>query len=178
MSPREKKLLILFLTAGFLLLNFLGIAQYRRLKTQVDDRMLQAQRDLERAELFRDSREQVLGEMDWLAQHEPAPAAKQDIQAALQAFCTVEARDCGLEVRKQDLLSTDPIPGSAYHRAGILIQVTGTEAALYEWLYRLNTPDKLRHATQLILSVNPQDEHKIDCRTTIEQWFVPASSGA
>ena len=40
------------------------------------------------------------------------------------------------------------------------------------WFDRLNLPDKLRVASQIRLTPN-QDDTKIDCLSTVEQWFVP-----
>ena len=53
---------------------------------------------------------------------------------------------------------------------------TGQEQALYVWLDRLNQPTKLRMATQIRLTPNQQDDTKIDCTATIEQWFVPPTT--
>ncbi len=54
--------------------------------------------------------------------------------------------------------------------------MTGTEQALYQWFDRLNVPDQLRNATQIRLTPNQQDDTKIDCTATIEQWFIPKTS--
>jgi hypothetical protein len=178
MSPREQKLLILFATAGFLMVNFLAIGFYKTKRAEVESKYDEAKRNLDTAELFRASREQVMGDMEWLAKHEPEPAANQDVQVKLQELCKKEADAAGLTVKTQKLLPSDSTEGNYFHRAKIQIVVTGTEQALYRWFDRLNVPDQLRGATRILVSPNKEDDSKIDCTATIEQWFVPIPPSA
>lgn len=172
MSPREKKLLIFFAAAGFLVLNFLAIGVFKTKRLEVESQRNQAQVKLGTAEMFRASREQVVDEMEWLAQHEPEPAANQDIQTQLQQLCEREARTAGLTIKTQQPLSTDTT-GVHYHRAKIQLTVNGEEKALYQWFDRLNIPEQFRIASSIRISPNKEDDTKIDCTATIEQWFVP-----
>lgn len=178
MSPREKKLLIFFAIAGFLILNFFVIGYYNTKRRDVDHQRHQAQQKLETSETYRASRELVTDQMDWLAQHEPEPAANQDVQTKLQQLCENEAKATGLTVISQKPQPTDSAVGLHFHRAKIQITVNGTEEALYRWLDRLNTPEQLRIASSIRMSPNAKDDTKIDCTATIEQWFVPLPPSA
>lgn len=178
MSPREKKLLLFFAIAGFLILNFFLIGYYNTKRRDVDRQRHQAQLKLETAEKYRASRELVTDQMEWLAQHEPEPAANQDVQTKLQQLCENEAKATGLTVMSQKPQPTDSAAGLHFHRAKIQITVNGTEEALYRWMDRLNTPEQLRIASSLRISPNAKDDTKIDCTATIEQWFVPLPPSA
>jgi phosphoglycerate-specific signal transduction histidine kinase len=173
MSPREQKLLIFFATAGFLVLNFLAIGFYKTKRLQVERGLDQASQKLETARMYQASREQVADQMEWLAKHEPQPAANQDVQTKLQQLCESEAKSAGLTIKSQKPLPTDSAEGRHYHRAKIQITVSGKEDALYRWFDRLNMPEQFRAATVIRLSPNTQDDTLIDCAATIEQWFVP-----
>jgi hypothetical protein len=176
MSDREKKLLIFFAIAGFAILNFIGfnLAQAKRIKVDAENAV--AHQALANAEMFRESSEQVLDQMQWLADHEPAPAANQDVQTKLQKIVETAATTAGLTIKPgQKPLPTDT-SGTYFHRAKIQIAVTGSEQALYQWFDKLNVPDELRIASQIRLSPNTQDDTKIDCTATVEQWFVPSNS--
>ena len=70
-------------------------------------------------------------------------------------------------------MPTDATEGRFYHRAQFQIRVIGTEEALYRWFDRINVPDQFRVASQILLGPDQQDDTKIDCTATIEQWFVP-----
>lgn len=173
MSPREKKLLLFFAVVGFLIVNFLVIGYYNTKRKEVDHQRHQALLKLETAEKYRTSRELVADQMEWLAQHEPEPAANQDVQTKLQQLCETEAKATGLTLKSQKPQPTDATAGRHFHRAKIQFTVNGSEEALYRWLDHLNTPDQLRIASSLKISPNAQDDTKIDCTATIEQWFVP-----
>lgn len=173
MSPREKKLLIFFASAGFVVLNFLAVGFYKTKRLQADRGLDEARQKLETAEIYRASREQVADQMEWLAKHEPEPAANQDVQTKLQQLCENEARGAGLTIKSQKPLPSDATEGRHYHRAKIQLTVSGREEALYRWFDRLNMPEQFRAATVIRLSPNTQDDTQIDCTATVEQWFVP-----
>jgi len=173
MSPREKKLLLFFGLAGFIMVNVAAFSWYSKTSARIAIEKSEARTKLDTAEMFRASREQVIDEMNWLAEHEPEPAAPQDVQTSLQQHVEREARTTGLTIKKQDFLPTDTTSGVHYHRARVQFNVTGTEQALYLWFDRLNFPDQFRAATTIRMSPNREDDTKIDCVADIEQWFVP-----
>ena len=173
MSDREKKLLIFFSAAGFLVLNFLAIGFFKTQQLKVTRGLDQARLKLETAEMYRASSDQVSEEMEWIAEHEPEPAANQDVQTQLQQFCEREAKTAGLTIKAQKPLPTDATEGRHFHRAKIQITVNGPEEALYRWFDRLNIPEQLRVASNIRISPNTKDDTQIDCTATIEQWFVP-----
>ena len=178
MSPREKRLLTLFLLAGFVMLNVFGLSYYRGKKQELDANRLKAERELMEADMFQANRNEMLEEMEWLRQHEPEPAENQNVQTALDALCTVEAQNSGLEIQgKPDLLPSDT-RGKYFHRAKIRLKVSGPEKALYTWFDRLNSPGQLRAVTHIILPPSKEDDTQISCTATIEQWFVPPGPSA
>ena len=172
MSDREKKLILFFAIAGFAILNLLVFNFATTQRQEVNTRRDQAKQKLATAEMFRESSAQVTDEMTWLAEHEPQPAANQDVQTKLQQLAESEAKTAGLTIKTQKPLPTDSAEGRHYHRAKIQITVTGTEQALYQWFDKLNLPDQLRIASQIRLTPS-LDDTKLDCTATIEQWFVP-----
>lgn len=176
MSPREKKLLIFFATAGFIMVNFMLFGFLKSQKGKYDLQLGQAQRKLDTANMISESRDQVEDEMNWLSEHEPDPAADQDVQTKLQQLCEREAKNVGLTIKSQKPLETDATEGKNYHRARFQFTVNGAEDALYKWFYALNAPDQFRIASNIKLSPNKEDDTKIDCVATIEQWFLPISA--
>ena len=178
MSTREKRLLIFFATAGFVVLNFLGFNYYQKLKAETTAQRQAAELKLQNAEAFSASREQVAAEMEWLDAHQPAESAKQDAQTKIQEFCEQQAKSVGLTIKTQNPLPTDETEGRRYHRAKIEITVTGTEEALFRWFDRLNVPEQMRIATRIRMLPNTQDDTKIDCTAVVEQWFTPTPPSA
>jgi len=173
MSTRERRLLILFGFAGFLVLNFAGFKLYQSKSQAAATRLEQARQALQRAEIVSASRQQVEEEMIWLSENEPEPAAAQDVQTALQKFCESEARSASLTLKNQRPMPTDATAGRHFHRAKFQFVLSGTEQNLYRWFDRVNVPAQLRIATQIRLNPNKEDDTKIDCTAVVEQWFVP-----
>ncbi len=173
MSDREQKLLIFFAIAGFAILNFLAFNYAKTKRADVDQQRAQAEQQLEIAEIAAENRENVADDVEWLAQHEPEPQANQDVQTSLQGLVERDARSVGLTIKTQKPMPTDVTEGNFYHRAKFQFAVTGTEEALYRWFDKLNVPEQFRVASEIRLSPNQQDDTKIDCTATIEQWFVP-----
>ena len=178
MSSREQKLLILFAVAGFVMVNLVGLSLYNKKSADLDSRKLKAERalmDLNNSQAMREAR---LAEMDWLDLHLPEPAEYQNVQTALQTYCVAEANRFKLTYKGEEALSRESRQGTHFHRVGIRFKVTGMEEDLYRWLDRISMPDQFRGVTRLILSPNKEDDTRIDCTATVEQWFVPAGPSA
>ena len=173
MAPREKKLLTLFAIAGFVIANFFLYGFLARKSMTADAKLNEAELALQQAEFVSASRDQVIDEMDWLAENQPEPIANQDVQTKLQELCEREAKAAGLTINSQKPLPTEAPEGAHYHRAKFLFTVTGREEALYRWLARINIPSQLRIASQVRLSPDKKDDTLIDASVTIDQWFIP-----
>lgn len=173
MNAREKRLVILMGLVGFLFLNLYAVRWYRQKRESVTRERDQAELTLQNARSFLEMKEQFADEIDWVAKYEPAPAAVQEIDSALQKFSQEEALKAGLTVKRQKPQTAEKPEGASFHRARIEFQVTGTEAALYQWLDKLQSPQQFRAVTSLRLTPERDDDTKIDCTVIIEQWFVP-----
>lgn len=173
MSENEKKLLTIFGIGGFIVLNFLGFNYAMSFRNRVKADLEGAKQKVVLAETVQENREKLSDEIDWLSENEPEPKASQDVQTGLQQLGEREARSTGLTIKTQKPLPAEATEGAHYHRAKFQFVVTGTEESLYRWFDRLNAPTQLRMASQIRLSPNAQDDTKIDCTATVEQWFIP-----
>lgn len=172
MSDREKKLLTLFLIAGFMIVNVFLYTFYKDKKNLYETNLDSAISQLEQAILFSESSSEFAEQMAWLAEKEPKPATYQDTQNALQLFAETQAKNFGLTVKSQEPLPTDD-SGVHYHRAQVKINLTGKEEALYKWFDAINDPNIFRTALQIRMTPNSKDDTLIDCSATLSQWFPP-----
>jgi len=178
MSHREKRLLFLLSTVGFLVFNYLLYGYWESHKIAAQRQLTNAEATYQTAVATNAVRDQLADEIQWLADHEPKPAAEQDIQTRLQEICEREASKAGLTTQSQKFHPSDATEGRIFQRARFEITVNGTEQALYQWLDVLNQPNDLRAATKLVLVPDEKDDTKIKCTATIEQWFVPIQPSA
>jgi FtsP/CotA-like multicopper oxidase with cupredoxin domain len=173
MSDREKKLLALFLIAGFLIVNFFLYSLYVEKKSLYASDLESAKSQLQQAITFRESSSEFAEQMTWLAENEPAPATYEETQSALELFAVTQAQNLGLNVKSREPLPTDET-GIHFHRAQVKINLSGQEKALYQWFDAINDPEVFRTAYQIRMSPNTQDDTLIDCSATVSQWFPPA----
>jgi hypothetical protein len=61
----------------------------------------------------------------------------------------------------------------SYKVAQVKFTVTGEEKNLYAWFDRMHSPNDFRAISEITMSPNREDDSKIDCIVTFDQWFVP-----
>jgi len=122
-----------------------------------------------------ENREAIRDEAKWLRDHQPEPIPSQKAESQLEQLANREAQRRGLEVKRRKILPAIDNEGLAYHRARVEMEVSGREMGLYQWLDRLHNPNELRAVTMLQMYPKRDDDTQIECKVTVEQWFVPQS---
>lgn len=172
MSSRERKLLIFFGVAIFLMANFFGFSWLTDKRGDVEGEIIKYEGILREAELFGQQQEAVREEMDWLVENVPEPEEGELVPSKLEQFANAQATSSGLTVSKRTIQPKDET-GTFFHRARVEMKVSGTEKSLYDWFYRLQDPGQFRALTALRLSPNREDDTLIDAVVEVEEWYVP-----
>ncbi len=172
MSDREKKLVLLFGLAAFVLINVFGVSWFRKQRDRLAAEVLEAEGNVQTADAFDRKYDTVLEEMDWMIEHAPKERSGQLVATELEQYASNQATTHQLTVKKRAILPNDQ-SGTHFHRAKSEFNVTGREDSLYRWLDRLQMPDQFRAITFLRLSPDAKDDKLIDCTVTVEQWYVP-----
>lgn len=176
MSERERKLLMLFGAAGVILLALWGYKSYENLKIKVAGERRTAEALLISAQENLADRDSILDEIEWLAEHEPEPEPAEQVPTKLQQLASAEATRAGMNVKKMDILpdrSAESESQGYYKVAQVKFTVTGEERNLYAWFDRMHSPDDFRVISEITMNPNREDDSKIDCIVTFDQWFVP-----
>lgn len=176
MSEREKKLLLLFGAAGVILLSLWGYKSYENKRVQIDIDRKAAETALMEGKMFLASRDSIMDEIEWLAEHEPEPQASELVPTKLQSLADSEATRAGMTVKKRDILPDRMIESEEVRRykvAQVKFTVTGEERNLYAWFDRMHSPNDFRVISEITLTPNREDDSQIDCIVTFDQWFVP-----
>ena len=172
MSDREKKMVILFGLAAFVLVNFFGISWFQGQKLKVQRDLAKAKSEVVSAEAAAGNFETVYEEMKWLNDKMPSPKAGQLVGTELETYATNQANTNHLTIVKRDLKPNDET-GKFFHRAKVQYKVSGTEDSLYRWLDRLQMPDQFKAVTFLRLAPDTKDDTLIEATVDVEQWYVP-----
>jgi type II secretory pathway component PulM len=171
MSEREKKLVILFSVGIFLVLNYFGYKFYLDQKDRTLRDLRKAQTELAKAKDYQAQSSTVVDEMQWLDEHLPQPKAGQTVSSELMNYVENQAASNGLTVKRRK--QGQVVEGTRFNRAKAEFVVNGMEENLYRWLDRLQAPDQLRAVTHLQLFPQRDDDTKIECTVTVDQWYIP-----
>lgn len=171
MSSREKRLLILFLSAIFLMANVFGFKWLQSKRNELGSSIAAARGTLSTAETVALQQESAREEFQWFQKHLPESMEGDLVPSRLQTEVSGLATRAGLTVTRPSIEPT--IPGNHFNRAQFQINVSGNEQALYRWLVQVHSPKDFRAVTALRLSPNREDDTLIDAAVTVEQWFVP-----
>lgn len=171
MSERERKLLILLLTAFFVVGNLFGYKWLGERRAALQTEIGNFRQTIEVAEFARMQQESVSDQVLWLEQNLPEPREGELVPSQLETFVTQAATRAGLAVNRPKIEPS--VDGVTFDRARFQISVTGSEAALYRWLVQLQNPGDFRAVTALRLSPNREDDTKIDATAQVEEWYLP-----
>lgn len=172
MSPREKKLLIFFVTAIFAVVNLFGFQWLQSKREKIRADIAAHEVVLTDADTAQAAKEVFMQEIDWLEKNTPEPKEGELVPSQLENFVTTAATQAGLTVVRPRIYDNDE-GGTHYNRARFEISVSGNEASLYRWLVKLQSPRDFRAITALLLSPNRENDALIDAKVVVEQWFVP-----
>ncbi|MCW1886457.1 type II secretion system protein M [Luteolibacter flavescens] len=179
MSDREKKLVLFFGLAVFVLVNFFGISWFQSQKQKVARQLTDAKGKVTLAEATAASFDTVYGEMEWMAkmiEKSPAPKNGQLVATELEQYASNQATTHQLEIKRRAIKPNDET-GIHFHRAKVEFNVSGREESLYRWLDRLQMPDQFKAVTSMRLSPDAKDDTMIDATVEVEQWYVPLVDG-
>jgi hypothetical protein len=174
MSDREKKLVLFFGLAAFLLVNFFGISWFQEQKQKVARNLVEAKGKVDLALVTAENYETVVSEMDWMADKSPPPKSGQLVATELEQYASNQANTHQLTIKRRAIKPNDEA-GIHFHRAKVEFNVTGREDSLYRWLDRLQIPEQFRAVTSMRLSPDAKDDTLIDATVEVEQWYIPQS---
>lgn len=171
MNKREKSLLTMILVMVVLFAHIWGIKWY------MSSYQAKQQRVNELSVLtanYRSSTETGLAiadEVQWLAEHEPAPSTFEDTESELLDFLVNSSNQLGITARDQKLIQLEE-SGGKYRKVKIQITAHGTEEQIYQWLVAIHQPKDFRAVTQIVMKPVAKDEGLVTCTLTAEQWLI------
>jgi len=176
MSDREKKLVLFFGLAAFVLVNLFGVTRFRTYRDKVRQDLAAAQKSIETAESRRAAYDERADELEWMASHRPEPKTKQNVPPELEKYAMDQAKVAQLTVKGEKILET--VESGYFHRARVEFTVSGSEASFYRWLETLRMPEQFRTVSFMRLQPDQKDDTLIDAQITVEQYFIPESEEA
>lgn len=178
LKPSEKRLLIAFGTAAFILLNLLGFSWYKKRNLALQTQRIKMEMRATELEIMKGQAPEAERKRTFLDQHLQPYADEATREIYLDQFVQKEAGALDLVVRKNF-----PMPVKLeqhFHKSRYQAEVTGEWNNVLEFIRRLQTPREFRFVPSLSLKSqkkegNSEEAPDVVCTFEIEKWWSPDS---
>lgn len=168
LSSRERRLLMLLLVAGFLILNFLGYQTLAQRRTAATTQQRSLKLDIARLTELQSMKPTVDINSEWINSHLPAYADIDQLETHLFNVVNNKAIAAGVELTKKDPRPTEK--GDLVHKSVLEIETIADMENLVDFLHSLQGREDFRFISFLELTPT-KDEERVRCQARIEQWW-------
>lgn len=172
LSSRERRLVMLLLVAGFIILNFLGYQALAQRRATALGQQRTLRFDIARLKELQTAKPTVDVNSEWLNAHLPAYADIDQLETHLFNVVSTKAAAAGVELSKKDPRPTQK--DALVHKSILEIETTTEMENLINFLHSLQGREDFRFISFLELTPT-KDEERVRCQARIEQWWRPDS---
>lgn len=171
LTKSEKKLLIIFLTAIFLIGNLFGMSFLFHKQESLQARLLTLQNGQREAKSWLAEKETWRKREAWLKNKQPKLQSPGEASAALLESLQTSARSQSITILEQSFAESDPQP--AYQEIVVNLKVSGALESLTRWLVELQQPAYFQ-ALPAFSMKSDTDPSRVVCELTVARWYAPA----
>ena len=179
LKPSEKRLLIFFGIAAFILLNLLGFNWLKKRNVLLERQRITVESRIRELEMWQGKAAEAEQKRSYLDQHLQAYADEATRETYLDDFIKREASDLDLEVRKN--VTMPALLEQHFHKSRYTAEVSGAWDDIFEFIYRLQQPKEFRFVRTLRLKSQKKEGSSDEaadavCTFEIEKWWSPESA--
>ena len=179
LKPSEKRLLIFFGIAAFILLNLLGFSWLKKRNVLLERQRITVESRIRELEMWKGKAAEAEQKRAYLDQHLQAYADEATRETYLDDFIKREASDLDLEVRKN--VTMPALLEEHFHKSRYTAEVSGAWDDIFEFIYRLQQPKEFRFVRTLRLKSQKKEGSSDEaadavCTFEIEKWWSPESA--
>jgi hypothetical protein len=179
LKPSEKRLLIFFGIAAFILLNLLGFSWLKKRNVLLERQRITVESRIRELEMWQGKAAEAEQKRSYLDQHLQAYADEATRETYLDDFIKREASDLDLEVRKN--VTMPALLEEHFHKSRYTAEVSGSWDDIFEFIYRLQQPKEFRFVRTLRLKSQKKEGSSDEaadavCTFEIEKWWSPESA--
>ena len=179
LKPSEKRLLIFFGIAAFVLLNLLGFSWLKKRNVLLERQRITVESRIRELEMWKGKAAEAEQKRAYLDQHLQAYADEATRETYLDDFIKREASDLDLEVRKN--VTMPALLEEHFHKSRYTAEVSGAWDDIFEFIYRLQQPKEFRFVRTLRLKSQKKEGSSDEaadavCTFEIEKWWSPESA--
>ncbi len=179
LKPSEKRLLIFFGIAAFILLNLLGFSWLKKRNVLLERQRITVESRIRELEMWKGKAAEAEQKRTYLDQHLQAYADEATRETYLDDFIKREASDLDLEVRKN--VTMPALLEEHFHKSRYTAEVSGAWDDVFEFIYRLQQPKDFRFVRTIRLKSQKKEGSSDEaadavCTFEIEKWWSPESA--
>ena len=169
LTKRESKLLVIFLGAIFVILNFMGVAflvgRQGELRSKLGDlrnERLEANSWLAEKDLWQQREE-------WMDSKQPKLQNTGEANAALLEALQTGARKQNITIMEQGF--GEPNTQPSYQEISVKLKINGSLESITRWLVELQQPGNFQAVPTLSMK-SDSDPSKVICELTVARWYA------
>lgn len=179
LKPSEKRLLIFFGIAAFILLNLLGFSWLKKRNVLLERQRITVESRIRELEMWKGKAAEAEQKRAYLDQHLQAYADEATRETYLDDFIKREASDLDLEVRKN--VTMPALLEEHFHKSRYTAEVSGAWDDVFEFIYRLQQPKDFRFVRTIRLKSQKKEGSSDEaadavCTFELEKWWSPESA--
>lgn len=174
MNDREKKLILVLLGAGFLIVNLFAFTSYSSAVTENETKLKAGKEEIKMKIRDLEEQDRHLDEVEWLAENMPVEGTHATVRAELVTFTEQSMSKRGIEPKNSPTALRENFEEDGPFRYAVVkTRVNCRDRELYNWLCDLQDPKAGRSITRLRIEPLRNDPTKIDCEIEVTQWYSP-----
>jgi hypothetical protein len=179
LKSSEKRLLILFGAAAFLLLNLFGFSWWKKRTLTLSSKAIKLEARARELEVMKGLAPQAELKRAYLDAHLQAYPDEATRETYLDQFIQKQVRDLDLEIRKNQPMNAKL--EEHFHKSRYTAEVSGEWADILEFIRRLQSPKEFHFVPSLRLKSQKKEGGSEEgtnavCTFEIEKWWSPQSS--
>lgn len=172
LTPKEKRLLIIFVALIFVVANLIGLPALQRQQKLLTARIVELRSQQEVATTWLKEKDIWTERKAWLDANQPKITSSGDASSSFLEMLQESAKQNKIKIIDQKLLEPETHPG--YQAISVRMTVNGNMEAIVKWLSAIQQPDKF----QAVLKFNLKREGEGDnmrCDLDLARWYAPPS---
>jgi hypothetical protein len=170
LTKSEKRLLILFGLAVFVMANFYGLSYLLDRESEVTRQLSELEANAKTNQIWLREKQFWLARKQWIERQQPRVRAGQVPQSELLQAMTASAQANQLVIQEQSFAELKSTP--SYQSVAVKLKLSGNLENVVKWLAEIQQPEKFQAVTNFSLKSEEQPP-KVSLELEVARWYSP-----
>jgi hypothetical protein len=170
LTKSERRLLIMFGLAVFVMANFYGISYLLDTESELNQRLGELEGTAKTNQIWLREKQFWLTRKQWIEHQQPRVNASEVPQSELLQAMTASAQANQLVIQEQSFAESRNTPN--YQSVAVRLKLSGNLENVVKWLAELQQPEKFQAVTSFTLKSEEQPP-KVNLELEVARWYSP-----